>query len=171
MTILGTYSQNTTFTIVHARHIAAKLATDLKRMQRLYDVPSDSDIADYQAEAIELLRGGYLSTVAYGFRRNADWIEPTLKYTARDLLNSSGTDDDPGGVRPKLDVTGASFYSFLTYSSAWYALSDTERQGIKGLLPFQRGTAQEPGVVGYFTDDRTYSAGGRALNRASVRSY
>ena len=34
--------QSATFTVTHARHMAAKVATDLKRMQRLYDVPSDA---------------------------------------------------------------------------------------------------------------------------------
>ena len=38
-------------------------------------------------------------------------------------------------------------------------------------LPFQRGDAAEPPVNGYLSDDLTYSSGGRALNRASLRSY
>lgn len=170
MTTIGTYSESNTFTITHARHIAAKLATDLKRLQRFYGVPSDFRIAEFQAEAIELLKGGYLGTVAYGFRRDGDWIEPTLKYTAQDLLSGVGSDDDPGGVRPSRDTAGASFYSYLTYSAAWDALSDAERQAIEARLPFQRGGAPAPGVKGYFLDDRVYSAGGRALSRASVRS-
>ena len=53
-------------------------------------------------------------------------------------------------------------YSYMTHSAAW----DTANR-----LPFQRGGAPEPGVNGYLSDDRTYSSGGRALNRASVRSY
>jgi hypothetical protein len=38
-------------------------------------------------------------------------------------------------------------------------------------LPFFRGGAPEPGVNGYFSPDLIYSAGGRALNRNSVRSW
>ena len=55
-----TLTQTTTFTRTHARHIAAKVATDLKRMHRLYGAPSDRWIADFEAEVIELLKEGYL---------------------------------------------------------------------------------------------------------------
>ena len=56
-------SESTSFTVTHARHMAAKVATDLKRMQRLYGSPSDTDIADYETEVIELLKAGYLDTI------------------------------------------------------------------------------------------------------------
>jgi hypothetical protein len=166
-----TLVQSQTFTITHARHMAAKVATDLKRMQRLYGKPSDIDIANYESEVIELLKYGYLETVAYGFWLDANWIEPTIRYTARDLAGMSANDDDPGRIRPGADIGAASFYSYLTYSPAWAALPDSERQAFKERLPFKRGGAPEPGVDGYLNNDRTYSAGGRALDRASVRSY
>ena len=35
-----TLSETRTFTVTHARHMAAKVATDLKRMQRLYGSPA-----------------------------------------------------------------------------------------------------------------------------------
>ena len=166
-----TISEATTFTITHARHMAAKVATDLKRIQRFYGKPSDTSIADYENEAIELLRAGYLGTVAYGFRRNGNWIEPTLKYTARELFGALANDDDPGRVRPSANISGATFYSFLTYSTTWGMLSESEKQAFKKRLPFQRSSSSEPGVEGYFSNDLEYSAGGRALNRASIRSY
>ena len=74
-------------------------------------------------------------------------------------------------VRPGADIAGASFYSFLTYSAAWDDLTDAEKAALKDTLPFQRTGGFEPGVNGYLQDDRTYAAGGRALIRASVRSY
>lgn len=166
-----TISETRTFTVTDARHMAAKVATDLKRMQRLYGSPNDSDIAEYEAEIIEFLKEGYLGTVTYGFRRNGDWVEPTLRYTARELAGAAASDDDPGRVRPGADIRGASFYSYLTYSEAWNRQSQWEKDAFKKRLPFQRNGASEPGVSGYFSDDRTYSSGGRALYRASVRSY
>ena len=51
-----TFSETATFTITHARHIAAKVATDLKRMQRFYGEPSDIRIKNYETEVIELLK-------------------------------------------------------------------------------------------------------------------
>ena len=166
-----TLSETKTFTVTHARHMAAKVATDLKRLQRLYGKPHDVDIANYEAEIIELIKGGYLGTVTYGFQRDGKWIEPALRYTARDLAGGTANDDDPGRVRPGADISGATFYSYLTYSTLWDSLPSTEKAAIKQSLPFQRSYADEPGVNGYLSDDRIYSSGGRALNRASIRSF
>ena len=165
------HTQTTSFTITHARHLAAKIVTDLKRIQRFYGSPSDSDIADFEAEATELLRAGYLGTIAYGYRRNGYWIEPMLTYTARELVGTSVDNDDPGKIRPRADTSGATFYSYLTYSSAWRTLSPNEQAAFEENLPFRRTPASESGVSGYSVQDRTYSAGGRALDRASVRSF
>ena len=164
-------SESTTFTVTHARHMAAKVATDLKRMQRFYGAPSDASIAQYEAELIDLLKAGYLGTVTYGFRREGKWIVPTLRYTAKELAGGSANDDDPGRVPAGADVTGASFYNYLTYSDAWDKLTEAQQTAFKANLPFQRVGAPEPGINGYLVEDRTYSAGGRAMNRASVRSY
>jgi hypothetical protein len=166
-----TVSDVFTFTLTNAKHMAAKVATDLKRMQRFYGFPSDSKIAEFEDELIALVKAGYLGTVAYGFKRDGLWIEPTLKYEAQDLFGSSGTDDDPGKVRPGLDISGASFYSYLTYSYTWDQLTSEEQSEFKRTLPLNRGGANEPGINGFLAKDLTYSSGGRALNRSCVRSY
>jgi Bacterial HORMA domain family 1 len=171
MTTSFTFSESASFTVTHARHMAAKVATDLERMQRLYGAPSDLSIADYEAELIELMKADYLGTVTYGFRRDAAWIVPTLRYTAQDLSGAAANDDDPGRIRPGADITGASFYSYLTYSAGWDRLTSDQQTAFKRTLPFFRGGAPEPGVNGYFSPDLVYSAGGRALNRNSVRSW
>ena len=165
-----TFTETSTFTRTHARHMAAKVAADLKRMQRFYGSPSDSKIDDFETEVVELLKDGYMGTVTYGYRCGGYWIEPTLKYTARDLAGGTAGDDDPGRVRPRADVSGASFHSYLTYSRAWDGLTDSQQQAVKDRLPVKRTGAPEPGVNGYWSADRTYSAGGRALDRGSVRS-
>ena len=170
MTYSYTLTEATTFTVTHARLMAAKVATDLKRIQRFYERPSDADIAGYEIELTLLMKGGYLGTVTYGFRRNGVWIEPTLRYTARDLASVLADDDDPGRIRPGAEIPNASFYSYLTYSAAWNKLSETEKETFSERLPFQRIGAPEPAVSGYLRPDRTYSAGGRALDRATVRA-
>jgi hypothetical protein len=166
-----TYSETATFTLTHAKHMAAKVAADLKRMQRMYGWPTDLWIEKYEAEVVELLKAGYLGTVTYGFRRNDNWVEPTLKYTARDLQGASANDDDPGRISPGANVQGATFHSYLTYSTAWDFLTYAQQQAFKGGLPFQRGGGTEPTISGYLVEDRTYSAGGRALGRSSVKSF
>ena len=165
-----TESQSTSFTVTHAKHMAAKVATDLKRLQRFYGQPGDGAIANYETEIVELLKKRYLGTVTYGFRRDGKFIEPTVRYTARDLSGLAANDDDPGRIRPGVDITNASFYSYLTYSAAWDALSFTDQDAFKKSLPFYRGGAPEPAVNGYLSEDLTYSSGGRALYRASVRN-
>lgn len=166
-----TATETKTFTLTHARHLAAKVTADLKRLQRLYGNLTDERIAEFEGEATELLRQGYLGTVTYGFQRNDKWIEPTLRYTASELANGS-TDDDPGRVPPGKDTSGAQFHSYLTYSSAWDALTADQRAAVKGQLPLQRVSGAESAVSnGYFADDKTYASGGRSLGRASVRSY
>jgi hypothetical protein len=164
-----TVSETVSFTITHARHMAAKVATDLMRMQRLYGSPGDID--KYEAEITSFLKAGYLKTVTYGYKRDGKWIEPTLQYTARDLAGSAANDDDPGRIRPGSNIVGAYFSSYMTYSAAWYNLTDAERDAFRKSLPFTRNSAPEPAVNGYFSDDRVYSSGGRVLSRASVRGF
>lgn len=171
MTYSFTTSHTSSFTVTHARHMAAKVATDLKRVQRFYGQPSDVDIAGYEAEITAYLKENLLESVAYGFRRNGSWVEPTLKYTAQDLMGAAANDDDPGRVRPGANVSGAEFHSFLIYSDDWSKLTEAEREAFRKTLPFLRTSGSEPGVNGYFAQDRTYSSGGRALNRSSVRSF
>ena len=82
----------------------------------------------------------------------------------------AANDDDPGRVKPGANITGADFYNYLTYTAAWHALTAADQDAFKKRMPFYRAGAPEPGINGYLADDRTYSAGGRALDRASVRS-
>lgn len=166
------FTESSTFTVTHARHMAAKVATDLKRLQRLYPGgPTNTRITQFEAEATALIKAGYLESVSYGFQRDGKWIEPTLQYTARDLMGGSVDDNDPGRVRPGADVSGATFKSFLCYSSSWFRLSQAEQDEFEAGLPFSRSDAPQPGVSGYLSEDKIYSAGGRALQRATVRSY
>jgi hypothetical protein len=171
MSYSSTYNETTTFTATNAKYLASKVATDLKRMQRFYGSPSDFQIEEFELEIIELLKKGYLKSVTYGFKRNGSHIEPTLKYLAQDFSNLNMNDDDPGKVRPGADISGASFYSFLIYSEEWHKLPYEEKEKFEYQLPFKRGGAQEPGINGYLSEDKTYSSGGRSLNRFSVKNY
>lgn len=70
-----------------------------------------------------MIKAGYLESVVYGFQRSGSWIEPTLRYTARDLMGGTANDDDPGRIRPGADISGAAFTSYLCYSRAWFDLT------------------------------------------------
>jgi len=165
------YTETSTFTVTHARHMAAKVATDLKRLQRFYGNPSDERIAQFEAEVTELIKAGHLGTVTYGFQRNGSWIEPTLRYTARDLAGTTANDGNPGRIQPSADITGAVFKSYLTYSAAWHQLTPAQQTAFEAALPFTRNGAPEPGITGHLANDRTDPSGGRAIDRSCVRSF
>lgn len=169
MSYSQTVTESHTFTITHARHISAKVATDLRRMNRFYGKPEIDSIANFDEEVAQLLKHGYLNNVSYGFQKNGDWIEPTITYTASEL--SSGIDSTPGAIKPHANIAGASFCSFLTYTSKWHNLTETEKRDVENGLPVQRTTGETPGISGYLEDDKTYSSGDRSLSRAVVRSY
>ena len=167
----SSYTSTQAFTITHAKHLASKVAADLKRMQRFYGAPSDSKITELETELIELLRNGYLEKITYGYKRNDVWVVPTLRYTAKDLNDMSYTDDDPGKVRPNANVTGASFSSYLEYSAKYKNMTETDRNAFENSLPFRRTGAPYPAINGYMDSDKSYSSGGKGLNRESLKSY
>ena len=63
------YSETETFTVTHARKLASKVATDLKRMQRFYGSPSDTSIAAYEAEIVALIERNAVPDSLTGTRR------------------------------------------------------------------------------------------------------
>ena len=167
-TTSGTISN--TFTIVHAKHIASKVATDLLRFKRFYGSPSDEWINLYEAELIVLLKYDAVDTVIYGFQRNGLWTRASAKYIALPG-GSIHADDDPGKIRPGLDVQNAHFTSYLTYSFRFWDRSATEQANIESELPFRRGIGSTSGLeTGYWANDRNYLAGGRGLGRSTVKN-
>jgi hypothetical protein len=167
-----TYSQTTTFTATHAKYLASKVATDLKRIQRLYGgIPNDTTIASYEAELIEFLKRGFLSEVTYGFQRDGKWIEPTLRYNAIDLSQTSSNDDDPGKIRPGANISAAVFKSYLITNTAYANLSAADKSNFESSLPFNRTGAPAPGANGYLSSDKSYSSGGKGLDRSSLKNY
>jgi hypothetical protein len=160
-------TETASFTITHARHIASKVATDLKRFQRFYGAPSDDWIDKYEIELALLLKHNAVDNVVYGFKRDGKWTQASARYRALPGGDLSA-DDDPGKIRPGLDVEGASFTSFLTYKSG--ALGPGELEEIETESGFERSTGSAPPLeAGHWADDLTYSAGGRGLGRAVVR--
>lgn len=164
-----TITSTESFTVTHARRIASKVATDLKRFQRFYGSPDDVWIGDYEAELVGLLQHEAVDTVVYGFKRNGFWTPASVKYRALPG-GALAADDDPGKIRPGVDVAGSTFTSFLSYSLAWFALTAGERDRIEQGLPFLRSTGTAPGLeTGAWADDLNYVAGGRGLGRSTVR--
>lgn len=170
MSYSNSITRVSTFTLTHAKYLGSKVATDLARLQRFYGQPSADDIQKYETEVVELLKAGYLDTVTYGFRREGKFIPPTLVYSAQELAGHASSDDDPGRIQPGANVAGATFYSYLTYTSAWDQLTDAEKDQLKRSLPIYRTGAPQPGAEGYLAADLMYSSGGRSLSRKTLRA-
>jgi hypothetical protein len=165
-----TYTFSETFTRSNARYVASKVAADLRLLQRFYGRPTDAEIDAYTGELVELLLGGYVQRVTYGFKRGSTWVV-ALRYEAR-MDGTLEADDRAGRVTPGIDITGASFYSYLVYSHAWDLLDAAERARIEARLPVQRTGADEPSSSnGTWVQDRSYSAGGSGVQRASFRAW
>jgi hypothetical protein len=159
------YTRSDTFTITHARHIASRIASDLRLLYGYYDAPSLDMIEKYLEETAQLLAKDYLQTLEVGFRCGTARLI-SLKYEVR----ADGTLDDSrsGGVRPGVDIAGARTFSFVNYSRAWWDLSESDRSKFKASLPIQRTTGDEPvDGEGHWVSDRTYAAGGTGVQRKS----
>ena len=168
MTSSFTDTTTETFTATHAKRMASKVGTDLGRLRRLYPAyaPSEAYIEKLESEVIALLQSGYLGEVTYGFRKNDEWVL-ALKYHASANGDLVG-DDDPGKIKRGKDLSGASFCSVLTYSPLFRALAEEGQRAYEARLPFQRTLGAEPGTGdGYWSQDLTYSAGGRSLQRST----
>ena len=164
-----TSTRTSTFTIANARYVTSKIKADLKLLQRAYGSPADVDIEAFGEEAAHLLNGGYLGTVTYGYRRNGFWVV-ALRYTAQPN-GTLAADDRAGGIPRGLDISGAHFFSYLTYNTKWYSLSISERDRIEDSLPVSRTPAPEPGTNGgYWSADRSYSYNGTGVARGAFRT-
>lgn len=156
------------FTILHARSLASKVATDLQKFHRFYEGgPTLERIARYEQELVVLLKYKALVNVTYGFQRNGKWTEAAVKYNALPDGTLS-SNDDPGKIRPGLDVTGATFMSFLESDESH--LTDAQKAALKNELPFERSGTETPQLEqGYWGNDLNYAAGGRGLGRATPK--
>ena len=165
---MSTATATRTNTSVYARHIAAKVSADLKRLQRLYGIgsPTDQEIDAYEEELQMLLAYGYLGVVTYGYKRNDTWIV-ALKYEA---IDGGVSNSDPGGIRLEADVSDSYFSSFLIYSSKWNTMNEWERLAFKKSLPFQREEGREPKIErGCWAEGRRYTAGGLGVQRSTIQ--
>lgn len=163
----GTYTRS--WTITTARYVTSKIAADLDLMRSHYGWPSSQAVTDFAEEAALLLAKRCLGTVEYGAKIGGVVVF-ALRYTAR----PDGTlsiDDRPGRVPSDLDLTRASFYSWLTHSDEWRKLGATEQALIESSSPIQRSAGPEP-VIGYgsWSGQRSYSSNGEGVDRQTFRA-
>lgn len=161
------YTRSTSFTIVHARQLSSKVAADMHLCALYYGEPPEQKIRDYAEELAQKLNGGYVEEYEFGYKRN-DRRVVCWRYVVQD--GRFLADGRPGKVVSFANVSGAVFYNFLSHSSAWFDLSERERDRFKSAMPVQRsiGTLPSDGD-GYWTTDHGYSAADVGLGRRTFR--
>lgn len=164
----STFTNTATFTIVHARYLASKVAADMHLCAQYYGKPSEQQIREYAEELAQYLNAGYVEEYEFGYKKNGNRV-----VSWRYKVNSSGlltTDDRAGKVVPYVDITGAIFFNFLTPNSKFFRLSESEQARFEAGLPFQRPGGQSPSDgSGYWTSDRNYFSAGCGLNRQTFQ--
>jgi hypothetical protein len=164
----STFTTTTTFTRTHAKHLAAKVLADLYQCSLMYDRPDATRIPDYETELVEMLANSYVETYEFGFERH-DRRVVSWRYSVGADGGLHG-DANAGGIYARASVTGATYFNFMSYSSAWFALTATQKMAFESRLPFQRSTGTLPADGdGYWVVDHGYTAGGMRVARSTFR--
>jgi hypothetical protein len=125
-----TYSltKTATFTIVHARQLASKVAADMHLCAQYYGRPSEELIREYAEELAQYLNAGYLKEYEFGYKKDGKRI--VCWHYNVDSNGALTTDDRPGRVVPYVDITGAVFFNFLTRNSSCALRPDFPSKGL-----------------------------------------
>jgi len=161
------FTTSETFTRTHARYLSSKIGADLRLMLRYYGRPTEAEIEDYMVELTELLAGGYVASFEAGFKKDGLRAVSVL-YEVR--VDGTISDDNAGGLYARADITGASWFSFLTYSAEWDNLNFAGQKRIRDSLPVDRMPGSAPGDgAGYWEGGRSYASGGVGATRRGFR--
>jgi hypothetical protein len=160
------YTDSDTFSETHAAHHAGRITTDLRHCFQEYGSPAEHMLEQFLEELKVLISRHFVSYYHFGFERNGMPVW-SLQYEVTQHGDVSAESDIAGGIPRGINVAGANFFNFLTYSENWFALNSIERDAVRSMLPFERTTGVLPGsgLVSY-NMDRTYNAGGVGTQRS-----
>ena len=163
-----TVTNSHTFTITNARHLSSKVAADMHLCSQYYGKPSEQHIREYAEELAQYLNEGYVAKYEFGYKK--DEVRVVSWRYEIDAAGSITTDDRAGKVVAYVDVAGATFYNFLTQSSAFFKLSVEDQARFEAGLPIRRSAGTLPADGrGVWTSDRNYYSGGRGLGRQTFQ--
>jgi hypothetical protein len=148
--------------------LAAKVATDMHLCASFYGRPSEQDIRNYAEELAQYLNAGFVKEYEFGFKKDNKRI-----VTWRYKVDENGvltTDERPGKVAAYANISGATFFNYLTQNSRFFQLSAVQQANFKANLPVERTSGDPPqDGSGYWTSDRNYYSGGRGLSRETFQ--
>lgn len=165
-----TITETESFTRTHAKRLAAKVAADMHQCQQFYDYPTDAEIEEFEQELVVLLLGGYIKSYEFGFQTSNGQRVVSWFYTVG--LSGSLEGGRSGGLFPTADISEAVPFNFLSHSSAWFKLSQKERERIEASHPVQRVGGKPPqDGNGHWDTSRIYVSGGVAVTRKEFRPW
>lgn len=136
-----TRTSTQTSTVTQAKRLASRIGAELLQIQAFYGKPDVTTLTKYIEEAAIFLAAGYLRSVQYGFKKNGKVIFE-VEYTSQ---SATGIDDKPGRVPPAADVSGGTWFSYLSYSDAFFnKLTHAQREAFKSKSPLHREPADPP---------------------------
>jgi hypothetical protein len=158
------YTNSESFTVTHARKLAAKVTADMYNCYQHYGSPPRSDIERYTQELVAMLSNKYVSVYEFGFQTAEEKRIVSWRYTvtlAGDLEGGKS-----GGLLATADISNATWFNQLTWNSNWSALTLAEQQKIKESHGVNRVNGSGPtDGEGHWTTTRTYGAGGVSIVR------
>ena len=161
-------TRSESFTIIHARKLASKVATDMHLCAQYYGRPTETRIREYAEELAQYLNAGYLQEYEFGYKKDGRRIV-SWRYKV-DANGQLTTDDRPGKIVPYVNITGAMFYNYLTQNTRFFQLSTADQARFEAVLPLQRTGGEPPSDgAGYWMSDRNYFSGGCGLNRQTFQ--
>jgi hypothetical protein len=164
----NTFTRSESFTIIHARKLSSKVAADMHLCAQYYGRPSEDHIRNYAEELAQYLNEGYVEEYEFGYMKNNQRVVSwRYKVDENGVLTA---DDRPGKLVAYVDITGATFFNYLTQNRHFFQLSATQQARFKEALPVRRTDGEPPSDgSGYWVTDRNYYSGGRGLNRQTFQ--
>jgi hypothetical protein len=162
------FTTSSTFTIIHARYLASKVAADMHLCAQYYGKPTEEKIRNFAEELAQYLKEGYLAEYEFGYKKDGKRVVTwRYKVDANGILT---TDESPGKVVAYVDIEGATIYNFLTQSPKFLALTSEQQASFEAAMPVQRSSGSPPSDGnGYWTTDRNYFSGGQGLGRQTFQ--
>jgi Bacterial HORMA domain family 1 len=165
----ATYTLTETFNVTHARKLAAKVIADMHQCNLLYKRgPGDSTIKDYEQELVAKLAGGYITSYEFGFQDSTGKRVLSWKYTVGPSGDLEG--GRSGGLYAQANLIGTLLFNFMTTNTKWASLTATEKAKVNSQHDISRVEGSPPSDgSGYWSNTRSYAAGGVAVNRQEFR--
>jgi hypothetical protein len=164
------YTNSESFTVTHARKLAAKVTADMYNCYQHYGSPPPGDIDRFNQELVVMLSNKYVSVYEFGFQTAEEKRVVSWRYTVTVTGDLEG--GKSGGLLATADISNAAWFNQRTCNSNWTALTPAEQETINALHEISRVTKSGPtDGNGHWTITRTYGAGGVSIVREDFQPW